>query len=110
MEGSPYRKFFISWKGARFQGPNSGFLLEGDLESSLIGDPRVWVLQLPRSAYRWKIIGRHWEPILELILLLRKIPLDRRQVNFLVSLTILLHSSLWRNMFGSAINDPFAAY
>ncbi|KAH0906067.1 hypothetical protein HID58_037894 [Brassica napus] len=53
------------------------------------------MLQLPRSAYRWKIIGRHWEPILEFILLLRKLPLDRRQVNFLVSLTILLHSSLW---------------
>ncbi|WZZ65729.1 hypothetical protein YC2023_077099 [Brassica napus] len=29
MEGSPYRKFSISWKGARFQGPNSGFLLAG---------------------------------------------------------------------------------
>uniref|UniRef100_M4FCW1 Uncharacterized protein n=1 Tax=Brassica campestris TaxID=3711 RepID=M4FCW1_BRACM len=27
MEGSPYGKFSISWKGARFQGPNSGFLL-----------------------------------------------------------------------------------
>ncbi|KAF3574288.1 hypothetical protein F2Q69_00059652 [Brassica cretica] len=29
MEGSPYRKFSIFWKGARFQGPNSGFLLAG---------------------------------------------------------------------------------
>ncbi|KAF2607820.1 hypothetical protein F2Q68_00044617 [Brassica cretica] len=29
MEGSPYRKFSISWKGAQFQGPNSGFLLAG---------------------------------------------------------------------------------
>ncbi|KAG5406061.1 hypothetical protein IGI04_012180 [Brassica rapa subsp. trilocularis] len=29
MEGSSYRKFSISWKGARFQGPNSGFLLAG---------------------------------------------------------------------------------
>ncbi|KAF3493238.1 hypothetical protein DY000_02053897 [Brassica cretica] len=29
MEGSPYRKFSISWKGARFQGPNSGFLFAG---------------------------------------------------------------------------------
>ncbi|KAF3518082.1 hypothetical protein DY000_02060884 [Brassica cretica] len=29
MEESPYRKFSISWKGARFQGPNSGFLLAG---------------------------------------------------------------------------------
>ncbi|KAH0906068.1 hypothetical protein HID58_037895 [Brassica napus] len=57
----------------------------------------AWRLEemIPGSAYRWKIIGRHWEPILEFILLLRKLPLDRRQVNFLVSLTILLHSSLW---------------
>ncbi|KAF3577115.1 hypothetical protein DY000_02031497 [Brassica cretica] len=29
MEGFLYRKFSISWKGARFQGPNSGFLLAG---------------------------------------------------------------------------------
>ncbi|KAF3606757.1 hypothetical protein DY000_02050133 [Brassica cretica] len=29
MECSPYRKFSIFWKGARFHGPNSGFLLAG---------------------------------------------------------------------------------
>ncbi|KAF2549280.1 hypothetical protein F2Q70_00023114 [Brassica cretica] len=44
MEGSPCRKFPIFGKGARFQGPNSGFLSSSDLERSLIGDPRVWVL------------------------------------------------------------------
>ncbi|KAF2566227.1 hypothetical protein F2Q68_00025434 [Brassica cretica] len=37
MEGSPYRKFSISWKGARFQGPNSGFLLVGTWSVPLSG-------------------------------------------------------------------------
>ena len=37
MEGSPYRKFSISWKGARFQGPNSGFLLAGTWSVPLSG-------------------------------------------------------------------------
>ncbi|KAG5393571.1 hypothetical protein IGI04_023534 [Brassica rapa subsp. trilocularis] len=36
MEGSPYRKFSIFWKGARFQGPNSEFLLEGTWSVPLI--------------------------------------------------------------------------
>ncbi|KAF2604798.1 hypothetical protein F2Q70_00025800 [Brassica cretica] len=35
--GSPYRKFSISWKGARFQGPNSGFLLAGTWSVPLSG-------------------------------------------------------------------------
>ncbi|KAF2569703.1 hypothetical protein F2Q70_00043809 [Brassica cretica] len=38
MEGSPYRKFSISWKGAWFQGPNSGFLLA-----------RTWNVPLSRT-------------------------------------------------------------
>ncbi|KAF3538291.1 hypothetical protein F2Q69_00022439 [Brassica cretica] len=37
MEGSPYQKFYISWKGARFQGPNSGFLLAGTWSIPLSG-------------------------------------------------------------------------
>ncbi|KAG5397542.1 hypothetical protein IGI04_019356 [Brassica rapa subsp. trilocularis] len=37
MEGSPYRKFSISWKGARFQGPNSEFLLAGTWSVLLSG-------------------------------------------------------------------------
>ena len=37
MKGSPYRKFSISWKGARFQGPNSGFLLAGTWSIPLSG-------------------------------------------------------------------------
>ena len=37
MEGSPYQKFYISWKGARFQGPNSGFLLTGTWSIPLSG-------------------------------------------------------------------------
>ena len=37
MKVSPYRKFSISWKGARFQGPNSGFLLAGTWSVPLSG-------------------------------------------------------------------------
>ncbi|KAF3590526.1 hypothetical protein DY000_02022119 [Brassica cretica] len=37
MEGSSCRKFSISWKRARFQGPNSGFLLAGTRSVPLSG-------------------------------------------------------------------------
>ncbi|KAL0684136.1 hypothetical protein Bca4012_050984 [Brassica carinata] len=37
MEGSPYRKFSVSWKGARFRGPNSVFLLAGTQSVPLSG-------------------------------------------------------------------------
>ncbi|KAF3532325.1 hypothetical protein DY000_02040187 [Brassica cretica] len=37
MEGFPCRKFFIFWKGARFQGPSSGFLLAGTWSVPLSG-------------------------------------------------------------------------
>ncbi|KAF3553795.1 hypothetical protein F2Q69_00013459 [Brassica cretica] len=37
MEGSLYRKFSISWRGARFQRPNSGFLLAGTWSVPLSG-------------------------------------------------------------------------
>ncbi|KAH0910851.1 hypothetical protein HID58_034172 [Brassica napus] len=37
MEGSPYRKFSIFWKRARFQGPNSGFLQVGSWSVPLSG-------------------------------------------------------------------------
>ncbi|KAF3541168.1 hypothetical protein F2Q69_00022440 [Brassica cretica] len=37
MEGSPYQKFSIFWNGARFQGPNSGFLLAGTWTVPLSG-------------------------------------------------------------------------
>ncbi|KAF3557002.1 hypothetical protein F2Q69_00013406 [Brassica cretica] len=37
MGGSPYQMFFIFWKGARFQGPNSGFLLAGTWSVPLSG-------------------------------------------------------------------------
>ncbi|KAF3586815.1 hypothetical protein F2Q69_00030739 [Brassica cretica] len=39
MKGSPCRKFSIFWKGARFQGPNSGFLLAGTWSVPLSGTP-----------------------------------------------------------------------
>ncbi|KAF3555766.1 hypothetical protein F2Q69_00013649 [Brassica cretica] len=37
MKGSSYRKFSIFWKGARFQGPNSGFLIAGTWSVPLSG-------------------------------------------------------------------------
>ncbi|KAF3538961.1 hypothetical protein F2Q69_00021935 [Brassica cretica] len=37
MEGFPCRKFSIFWKGARFQGPSSGFLLAGTWSVPLSG-------------------------------------------------------------------------
>ncbi|KAF3551887.1 hypothetical protein DY000_02008304 [Brassica cretica] len=37
MEGFPSRKFSISWKGARFRGPSSGFLLAGTRSVPLSG-------------------------------------------------------------------------
>ena len=37
MEGSPYQEFSIFWNGARFQGPNSGFLLAGTWTVPLSG-------------------------------------------------------------------------
>ncbi|WZZ33546.1 hypothetical protein YC2023_016947 [Brassica napus] len=38
------------------------------------------------------------------------LPVDRRQVNFLLSKTVLRRSSLWRDMSGGVANDPFTAY
>ncbi|KAL0802319.1 hypothetical protein Bca101_057495 [Brassica carinata] len=44
------------------------------------------------------------------VLRARQLPFDRRQVDFLVSETVLRCSSLWRNMSGSAADDTLAAY
>ncbi|KAF2617440.1 hypothetical protein F2Q68_00039215 [Brassica cretica] len=44
------------------------------------------------------------------VLRARQLPVDRRQVNFLVSETVLRRSSLWRDMSGGVTNDPFMAY
>ncbi|KAH0898567.1 hypothetical protein HID58_048135 [Brassica napus] len=40
----------------------------------------------------------------------RQLPLDRRQVPFLLSDSAFHRSSLWGNMSGNTSNDPFAAY
>ncbi|KAF3556003.1 hypothetical protein F2Q69_00013828 [Brassica cretica] len=40
----------------------------------------------------------------------RQLPLNRRQVLFLLSDSVLHRSSLWGNMSGNTSNDPFAAY
>ncbi|KAL0689660.1 hypothetical protein Bca4012_089338 [Brassica carinata] len=44
------------------------------------------------------------------ILRARQLLVDRRQVNFLVSETVLQRSSLWRDMSEGITNDPFTAY
>ncbi|KAG2311966.1 hypothetical protein Bca52824_023523 [Brassica carinata] len=44
------------------------------------------------------------------VLWARQLPLDRRQVDFLISETVLRRNSLWRNMSGSGADDSFAAY
>ncbi|KAL0789838.1 hypothetical protein Bca101_006084 [Brassica carinata] len=44
------------------------------------------------------------------VLRARQLPVDRRQVNFLVSKTVLRRSSLWRDMLGGVTNNPSAAY
>ncbi|KAL0645807.1 hypothetical protein Bca4012_044098 [Brassica carinata] len=40
----------------------------------------------------------------------RQLPVDRRQVNILVSEMVLRRSSSWRDMAGGVANDPFTAY
>ncbi|KAF3506023.1 hypothetical protein F2Q69_00006783 [Brassica cretica] len=44
------------------------------------------------------------------VLRARQLPVARRQVNFLVSKTVLRRSSLWRDMLGGVTNNPTAAY
>ncbi|KAF2571320.1 hypothetical protein F2Q70_00004005 [Brassica cretica] len=44
MEGTAYRKFSISFEGSSVPGTDIRVPSSGDLERSLIGDPRVWVL------------------------------------------------------------------
>ncbi|KAH0867923.1 hypothetical protein HID58_074945 [Brassica napus] len=46
----------------------------------------------------------------ETVVRARQLPLDRRQVPFLLSDSALHRSSLWGNMSGNTSNDPFAAY
>ncbi|KAF3496514.1 hypothetical protein DY000_02052576 [Brassica cretica] len=70
-------------------------------------------MALPGSTYRWNIIAGTNPALAEgesTVLRARQLPLDRCQVNFLVSETALLRSSLWRNMSGNIVNDPFAAH
>ncbi|KAG2247515.1 hypothetical protein Bca52824_087143 [Brassica carinata] len=67
----------------------------------------------PGSSYRWNFIaGTHPAPAEgeRVILRARQLLVDRRQVNFLVSETVLQRSSLWRDMSEGITNDPFTAY
>ncbi|KAG2304443.1 hypothetical protein Bca52824_033094 [Brassica carinata] len=66
-------------------------------------------MSLPGSTYQWNIIaGTHPAP--SEVSPGSTASLDSRQVDILVSETVLRRSSLWRNMSGSAADDSFAAY
>ncbi|KAF3606883.1 hypothetical protein DY000_02047859 [Brassica cretica] len=74
---------------------------------------RYAFMMFPGSSYRWNFIaGTHHAPAEgeRAVLRARQLHVDRRQVNFLVSETLLRRSSLWRDMSGGVTNDPFAAY
>ncbi|KAF3510628.1 hypothetical protein F2Q69_00007043 [Brassica cretica] len=74
---------------------------------------RYAIMMFPGSSYRWNFIaGTHHAPSERerAVLRARQLPVDRRQVNFLVWETVLQRSSLWRDMSGGNTNDPFAAY
>ncbi|KAF3566993.1 hypothetical protein DY000_02014508 [Brassica cretica] len=74
---------------------------------------RYGFMVFPGSSHRWNFIaGTHPAPSEgeKAVLRARQLPADRRQVNFLVSETVLQRSSLWRDMSGGVTNDPFAAY
>ncbi|KAH0936356.1 hypothetical protein HID58_013473 [Brassica napus] len=107
---------------------------KNDLKGPAWGADRSLVLnRFSSDHYILSAAGTHPAPAEgeNTVLRARQLPLDRRQVNFLISETVLLRSSLWskcvsshflhlflvsdgsfltRNMFGSAINNPFAAY
>ncbi|KAH0884147.1 hypothetical protein HID58_060243 [Brassica napus] len=68
---------------------------------------------LPEHSYHWNFIaGTH--PALpkgeDTVVRACQLPLDCRQVPFLLSDSALHRSSLWGNMSGNTSNDPFAAY
>ncbi|KAH0858899.1 LOW QUALITY PROTEIN: hypothetical protein HID58_087160, partial [Brassica napus] len=70
---------------------------------------RYAFLVFPGSSHRWNfIVGTHPAPSEgeKAVLWARQLPADRRQVNFLVSETVLRR----RDMSGGVTNDPFAAY
>ncbi|KAH0854352.1 hypothetical protein HID58_078926 [Brassica napus] len=194
MEGFPCRKFSISWKGARFLGPSSGFLLAGTRSVPLSGtrgsrscreaggnDTRVGPRSIGLASLGSTQAGTYSEPRNRLTMSkrsasstpsmieragserrvdspvsrsdsspdpgtgskydlaaprpyayaspppiagthpalpegedtgfrARQLPLDRRQVPFLLSDSALHRSSLWGNMSRNTSNDPFAAY
>ncbi|KAF3579671.1 hypothetical protein DY000_02031731 [Brassica cretica] len=77
------------------------------------------VVELPNNDRKGPVFNKKWQGTRthpapsegeKAILRARQLPADRRQVNFLVSETVLRRSSLWRDMSGGATNDPFEAY
>ncbi|KAH0862826.1 hypothetical protein HID58_080037 [Brassica napus] len=100
--------------------PRSGLLIVEELPKSDRKGPvlnkkwqeRYAFMVFPGSSHRWNFIaGSHHAPSEgeKDVLRARQLPADRRQVNFLVSETVLRRSSLWRDMPGGVSNDPFAA-
>ncbi|KAH0854479.1 hypothetical protein HID58_069209 [Brassica napus] len=74
---------------------------------------RYVFMRLPRHSYRWNFVAGTHPAFPEgesTVLRARQLPLDRRQVNFLLSNSVLHRSSLWGNMSEGTVNDPFAAY
>ncbi|KAF3498440.1 hypothetical protein DY000_02052841 [Brassica cretica] len=101
--------------------PRSGLLIMEELPKS----DRKWLvfnkkwqeryafMMFPGSSYRWNFIaGTHPAPAEgeRVVLRARQLLVDRRQVNFLVSETVLQRSSLWRDMSEGVTNDLFTAY
>ncbi|KAL0650104.1 hypothetical protein Bca4012_092795 [Brassica carinata] len=100
--------------------PRSGLSIVEELPKSDRKGPvlnKKWQVRyafmvFPGSSHRWNfIVGSHPAPSEgeKDVLQARQLPADRRQVNFLVSETVLRRSSLWRDMPVGVSNDPFAA-
>ncbi|KAF2601767.1 hypothetical protein F2Q70_00025986 [Brassica cretica] len=91
-------------------------LQKGDCKESAFSkkcQERYIFVMLPGHSYHWNnIAGMH--PVLpegeDTVVRASQLPLDRRQVPFLLSDSVLHRSSLWGNMSGNTSNNLFAAY
>ncbi|KAL0730393.1 hypothetical protein Bca4012_026486 [Brassica carinata] len=108
-------------EGRLYLHPRSGMPIVEELPKADQKEPafnKKWIeryafMSLPGSTYQWNFIaGTHPAPSEgeSTVLWARQLPLDRRQVDFLISETVLRRNSLWRNMSGSGADDSFAAY
>ncbi|KAH0851577.1 hypothetical protein HID58_094640 [Brassica napus] len=91
-------------------------LQKGDRKGSAFSkkwQERYIFVMLPGHSYHWNnIAGTH--PVLQegedTVVRASQLPLDCRQVPFLLSDSVLHRSSLWGNMSGNTSNNLFAAY